>query len=384
MSTRVYLSEHTCETTHEEDTPVCIRIQLSHATVKALSSRLQHAYRCDDVRLVRRTTVLIDLLVHHVPMAVLCERWGLSSSCLYDWQRAFLLHGLESVRYRHGGGRRPKLTPKQKQRLVELLEAGPLVVGCETACWDAVLIRVLIWREFGVLYNRQYVCTLLHNLGFSFQKARFVSDHLDTVKRLVWLEQKWPTILRAAKRRRGLILFEDEASFAQWGSLSYTWARRGQQPEVPTSGKRKGDKVFGAIAYFSGRLFSQGLEGRFNSESYQAFLHMILAQTTQHLFLIHDGARYHTSASTQAFLVVHSERITAEPLPSYSPDYNPIEYLWKKTKKRATHNQYFKEFAALTVSVEKALAYFAAHPDTVLGLFGLCCEESGLELKQAA
>ena len=384
MSTRVYLSEHTCETTHEEDTPVCIRIPLSHATVKALSSRLQHAYRCDDVRLVRRTTVLIALLVHHVPMAVLCERWGLSSSCLYDWQRAFLLHGLESVRYRHGGGRRPKLTPKQKQRLVELLEAGPLVVGCETACWDAVLIRVLIWREFGVLYNRQYVCTLLHNLGFSFQKARFVSDHLDTVKRLVWLEQKWPTILRAAKRRRGLILFEDEASFAQWGSLSYTWARRGQQPEVPTSGKRKGDKVFGAIAYFSGRLFSQGLEGRFNSESYQAFLHMILAQTTQHLFLIHDGARYHTSASTQAFLVVHSERITAEPLPSYSPDYNPIEYLWKKTKKRATHNKYFKEFAALTVSVEKALAYFATHPDTVLDLFGRYCEESGLELQQAA
>jgi DDE superfamily endonuclease len=58
------------------------------------------------------------------------------------------------------------------------------------------------------------------------------------------------------------------------------------------------------------------------------------------------------------------------PLPSYSPDYNPIEYLWKKTKKRATHNQYFKEFALLTVSVEKALAYFAAHPETVLGLFG--------------
>src|SRR5882762_8030369 len=384
MSTRVYVSRDMAVTTAQEDTPVSIRIQLSSATVKALHARLRQAYLKDDVRLVRRTTVLIDLLVHHVPMAILCERWGLSSSCLYDWQSAFLLHGLESLHYRHGGGRPEKLTPRQKKRLGELLEAGPLVVGCETACWDAVLIRVLIWREFGVLYNRQYVCTLLHNLGFSFQKARFVSDHLDTVKRLVWLEQKWPTIVRAAKRRRGLILFEDEASFAQWGSLSYTWARRGQQPEVPTSGKRKGYKVFGALEYFSGRLFSQGIEGRFNAESYQAFLQMILAQTTQHLFVIHDGARYHTSASTQAFLVVHSDRMTAEPLPSYSPDYNPIEYLWKKTKKRATHNKYFKEFAALTVSVEKALAYFATHPDTVLGLFGRYCEESGLALQQAA
>ena len=96
-------------------------------------------------------------------------------------------------------------------------------------------------------------------------------------------------------------------------------------------------------------------------------------------------------------------------LPSYSPDYNPIEYLWKKTKQRATHNKYFKEFVALTVkveqallkftnapeeilalcslpteSVDKALAYFATHAETVLGLFGRYCEESGLELKQAA
>jgi transposase len=384
MSKRVYLSRDISVLPEQEDTPVSLRIQVSSATVKALHTKLQQAYLKDDMRLVRRTTVLIDMLVHHVPIPVLCERWSLSASCLYDWQRTFLLHGLDSLVYRHSGGRRPKLTPRQKKRLVELIEAGPLVVGCETACWDAVLIRVLIWREFGVLYNRQYVCTLLHNLGFSFQKARFVSDHLNVATRLAWLEQKWPTIVRAATRRKGLILFEDEASFAQWGSLSYTWARRGRQPEVPTSGKRKGYKVFGAIEYFSGRLFYQGIEGRFNSESYQAFLQMILAHTTQHLFLIHDGARYHTSASTQAFLAAHSARITAEPLPSYSPDYNPIEYLWKKTKKRATHNQYFKEFAVLTASVDKALAYFATHSETVLCLFGLYCEESGLALKQAA
>ena len=86
------------------------------------------------------------------------------------------------------------MTPQQKKRLVELIEAGPLVVGCETACWNSVLIRVLIWREFGVLYNRHYVCTLLHNLGFSFQKARFVSDHLDAAKRLAWLQDKWRAI----------------------------------------------------------------------------------------------------------------------------------------------------------------------------------------------
>jgi transposase len=102
--------------------------------------------------------------------------------------------------------------------VVELIEAGPLVVGCETAGWTSGLIRVLIWREFGVLSNCQYVCTLLHNLGFAFHKARLVSDHLEAATRLAWLQDKGPAIVRAAKRCKGMILFEDEASFAQWGS----------------------------------------------------------------------------------------------------------------------------------------------------------------------
>ena len=142
--------------------------------------------------------------------------------------------------------------------------------------------------------------------------------------------------------------------------------------------------MLGAIEYFSGRLFDQGIEGRCTSDSSQGFLRMILAHPREHLFLIHAGARYHTSQATQQSLETHHERVTASPLPSYSPDYKPIAYLWKQTKKRATHHQYFKEFAALTGSVDKALTYCATHPDMVLGLFGLYCEESGLELTQAA
>ena len=170
MSTRVYLSREISVLPDQEDTPVSIRIPGSSATVKALHTKLQQAYLKDDRRLGRRTTVLIEMLVHHVPIPVLCERWSLRASWLYDWQRTFLLHGLDSLVSRHSGGRRPQGTPRQKKRLGERLEAGPLVVGCATACWDAVRIRGLIWREFGVLSNRQYVCPLLHNWGVLFTR----------------------------------------------------------------------------------------------------------------------------------------------------------------------------------------------------------------------
>ena len=62
-------------------------------------------------------------------------------------------------------------------------------------------------------------------------------------------------------QRQALLLFGDEASFPQWGTLSYTWAPVGEQPKIKTSGKRKGYKVFGLIEYLTGQLFYQGQEG---------------------------------------------------------------------------------------------------------------------------
>jgi hypothetical protein len=74
MSKWVYLPSDIVVTTAQEDTPVSIRIQVSSATVKALHNRLQQAYLKDDVRLVRRTTVLLDLLVHLVPSTTVVDR----------------------------------------------------------------------------------------------------------------------------------------------------------------------------------------------------------------------------------------------------------------------------------------------------------------------
>jgi transposase len=282
-----------------------------------------------------------------------------------------MVQGADSLVYHRPSGRKPKLTKTQKRELVEKIKAGPTAAGYLSHCWTALLIQQLILREFGVLYSRHYVCELLHNLGFSYQKAKFVSDHLDEEGRRKWLTETWPQILQQANDKKAMILFQDEVSFAQWGSLSYTWAVVGQQPVVKTCGKRKGYKVFGAIDFFSGRFFYQGLtEGRFNSERYQDFLRQILNQTAQHVILIQDGARYHTSKATRTFFEAHAARLTVFQLPAYSPDYNPIEFLWKNVKRQSTHNQYFPKFESLVASVNEGLAHFATQRQAIKNLMG--------------
>jgi transposase len=159
--------------------------------------------------------------------------------------------------------------------------------------------------------------------------------------------------------------------------LSYTWAPTGQQPEVPTSGQRKGYKVFGLIDYFSGQFFYKAQSGRFNSESYAAFLLDVLSQTKQHVIVIHDGARYHTSQAMKQFFEAHVDRLTIEQLPAYSPDCNPIEPLWKKVKKEATPLKYFPEFTDLQDEVERALLHFAQTPSEITVLMARYCEKLG-------
>jgi transposase len=345
------------------------RIAFSQQTVKRLKHELDKAYGRGDTRGVRRVSVLL-MLGSGMVLERIVAIWNISQQSVYHWRNEFLAYGWDSLEYERGAGRPARLSKSQKRQLSQWIEAGPESCGYGTGCWTSVLIQDLIHQKFHTLYNRFYVCELLRNLGFSFQKARFVSDHLDQEARQCWLETEWPRILSQARRSGAHLFFGDEASFALWGSLSYTWALKGHQPQVRTTGVRKGYKVFGAIDFFSGRLIYQGTEARFRSDTYQAFLQHLLAQVSGPIILIQDGARYHTSRSTREFIAHNQARLRVYQLPSYSPDYNPIEHLWKKIKTQVTHNRYFAEFVKLVQSVEEALKLLATQSAEILRLMG--------------
>lgn len=64
--------------------------------------------------------------------------------------------------------------------------------------------------------------------------------------------------------------------------------------------------------------------------SYQAFLKHLLSHFAGPIILIQDGASFHTSQAMRKFMEEHQSQLIVYQLPSYSSDYNPIEYLWKR------------------------------------------------------
>lgn len=345
------------------------RLNLPGHQRKALYRRLGRARQRGDHRLVARVLAMLALGEGHT-IEETANLFQVSSQSIRNWLKRLLHQGVAGlVQMKKPPGRPAKLSKTQRRELGAILDAGPAAAGFTGNCWRSPMIQSLIEQHFGVLYAVHYLSELLRSMGFSYQKACFVSDHLNEKARDEWQAETWPEIMALAEEKNAHILFGDEASFPQWGTLSYTWARRGCQPVSKTSGKRKGYKVLGLIDYFTGRFYYRCQEGRLNSECYAAFLQQVLHQTRKHVILVQDGARYHTSAAMRQFFEQHRDRLTVFQLPSYSPDFNPIEKLWKKIKEQGTHLHYFPTFDALKEKVEQALLDFKNAPREVLSLF---------------
>jgi transposase len=58
--------------------------------------------------------------------------------------QGLLIERLENLAYHQAGGRPGKLTPTQKKRLCELVDAGPQAAGLQPACWTTFLVQELI------------------------------------------------------------------------------------------------------------------------------------------------------------------------------------------------------------------------------------------------
>ena len=345
------------------------RITASKPILKQLDRKINNAKELGDVGVLRRGQGLIGVL-SGVEYKDIATTIGVTTETIRLWVNAFLCEGIDSLQLRKSSGRPSKLSKSQKKQLKQAIKDGPEAAGYTSGCWNSPMVQDYFQKKFRVFYSAFYIAQLLKNLGMSYQKEAFASAHLDPKKRSQWLKKMWPTIKRLSKKLNSHLLFGDEASFPQWGSLSYTWAPRGQQPVVQTSGLRRGYKVFGLIDYWTGKFFYKAITGKFTSETYISFLKETLSKTKKHLIVIQDGARYHTSEELQVFFYENKKRLTVFQMPAYSPDYNPIELLWRKIKKKGVHLKYFPTFESLILAVDNLLEEFSAKRSEVLKVFG--------------
>ncbi len=143
---------------------------------------------------------------------------------------------------------------------------------------------------------------------------------------------------------------EDEVHFQRHSSLIRMWSPRGQQPRVPSASTREKVGFFGALDLKTGCLVIREAP-TFNGETFGDFLRYLLQSTQGKLHLILDNAKYHRARILKEFFVQNQERLVLISLPSYSPELNPVERVWRITRRQVTHNRYFSSIAELRTAL---------------------------------
>ena len=163
-------------------------------------------------------------------------------------------------------------------------------------------------------------------------------------------------------------MFGDEASFWLDGSLHRTWARVGEQPHVDTFGMRKTAHVFSAVSLDRRPRFHYMFSPVFKGDTFLLFLKQLVRRSRRKLFLILDNGPCHNLTDDgKAWLGRNRDRIELFRLPPYSPNFNPTEGAWKETKKRTTHNRFFRTTDERDAALVATFETFKANPTLLAG-----------------
>lgn len=148
----------------------------------------------------------------------------------------------------------------------------------------------------------------------------------------------------------------DEVHFQQYGSSCRMWI----PPEVkhpillhkPT---RKSVGYFGAVRLRDGKFTYRREDEKFNAETFLIFLRQlrcVSSRSARKVVVILDNARYHHARLHKDWREMKSDCFEMLYLPPYSPELNPVERVWKMTRRKATHNRYFSSLEDVSSAVE--------------------------------
>lgn len=161
----------------------------------------------------------------------------------------------------------------------------------------------------------------------------------------------------------------DEVHFQQHGSRCRMWiAPEDKDPVVLHHPTRRSVGYFGAVRLRDGKLLCRREEDKFNGETFWAFLKDLRVRSSRarrRVALIIDNAGYHHAKLHEDWREAHAAEFWLEFLPPYSPELNPIERVWKLTRRKCLHNCYFPSLELITEAVELQFAEWAT-PNNVL------------------
>jgi transposase len=177
-----------------------------------------------------------------------------------------------------------------------------------------------------------------------------LAEHVET--QTEFLETDLKPCLDAAVAGRGHVFFVDAAHFVFGTFLCSLWSFA--RIFVRAASGRQRFNVLGAWNAVTRELIAVTNTTVVNTETLCELLRKIAAlELAGPITLVLDNARYQHNATVKA--LAEQLGITLLFLPSYSPNLNLIERLWKFIKRRTLYGRYHPTFADFQAAIQETL-----------------------------
>jgi len=146
----------------------------------------------------RRAVALLDkgLGVREVARQIGCSPMSVSR-----WQAEVRARGPDALRPNPAPGRPPRITPRQRAKLLKSLLKGATAHGFSTDLWTLPRVVEVIARTFGVRYHPAHVWKIVRGAGWSCQKPERRARERDEAAIQRWRTERWPHIKKRPPRR---------------------------------------------------------------------------------------------------------------------------------------------------------------------------------------
>jgi transposase len=272
-----------------------------------------------------------------------------------DFRRRYEALGRTGIERFDYVGRRSLLLPEQERALSAHVDASVPLTSRQVCAFAK--------QAFGIGYTPNAMTKLLKRLGFVHKKPKCVPAKADdTVQRQFAAETLRP-LMEAASEALPLY-FVDAVHPAYTGRPAHGWMRRGTTRELKSNHGRSRLNINGALCWHDLSLLHRQ-EEKITSVAMIALFEDIAARhpTASAIAVVMDNAKYNISREIKAYFARKDCRIRPVYLPSYAPNLNLIERLWRFMKRRVLHNRYYPKFAQFHAAFEDFFAHVGGWKD---------------------